>query len=422
MATMTMIRATAAVAWKELQVTLRDRGLLAVLFLLPLTFASLFSLSQQGAVDEATGAATITVDVFVVNEDKGEYGRQVVDALKQVAMLDVVELGTAQDADTRVGQGERTAAIIVPADFSEAIDAYRPTQVRVVVDPVQQAIAGVVVGLTNFAASPVSIQGELLQGTRTFLDQTGVLDGAPPEAVRAVEAQTVGAIMAQLQAMQQDPAIAVASEDLVKDPKPVNLIDSFMPAFAVMFAFFLVGHVGQTFHRERDEGTFRRLLASPLSRAAIIGGPMAAFMAVVVLQVVFLFGIGAGVFKLQLGNSLPGLLGVSLALGLTVSTFGLMVGTLTGTGRQADTLGSLVAFVLPFISGIFPMNSLEPAYLSGGPIATIGTFIPHMHAAEGFRLVMTGEGTLETVLVQVGYLLAFSVVFFAIARWRLRFA
>lgn len=68
------------------------------------------------------------------------------------------------------------------------------------------------------------------------------------------------------------------------------------------------------------------------------------------------------------------------------------------------------------------MNSLEPSYLAVGVLGTIRTYIPHMHAAEGFRLVMTGEGTIETVLIQVGWLLAFAAVFFVIARRRLTFA
>lgn len=419
---MNLVRTTLAIAWKDLQVTLGDRGLLAILFLLPLIFSSLFSLSQQGAMDEATGVTALSVDVYVVDEDGGVYGKQVADVLKSMTMLDVAELTSAADADARIGEGERTAAVIIPAGFSAGIDAYRPVSLKVVVDPVQQGFAGVVVGLANFAASAVSIQGELLQGTRTFIDETGVLASAPPEVHAAVEAQTVGAIMAQLQELQDRPPIAVASEGQGELSGPINLIDSFMPAFAVMFAFFLVGHIGQTFHRERDEGTFRRLLASPLSRASIVAGPMLAYMLVVVLQVVFLFGVGAGLFKLQIGSSLIGLLAVSLALGLVVSTFGLMLGTLTRTGKQADTLGTLVAFVLPFISGIFPMNSIEPGYLSGGVLATIGTYIPHMHAAEGFRLVMSGDGTVETVLVQIGALLGFAVVFFVIASRRLRFS
>jgi ABC-2 type transport system permease protein len=419
---MNAIRATLAITWKELQVTFRDRGLLAILFLLPLVFSTLFSLSQQGALDVATGVTPITVRVFVVNDDEGDYGAQVVEALKQMTMLDIEQLDSAGDADRRVGEGERAAAIIVPASFSAGIDAYQPQELKVVVDPAQGSIADVVVGLAGYAASPVSIQGELRQGTRTFLDQLGLLDGAPQAQLEAVEAQTVGAIMAQLQAMQSVPPISVIPEGLGVDPKPINLLDSFMPAFAVMFAFFLVGHIGQTFHRERDEGTYRRLLASPLSRASIIAGPMVAYVIIVVLQVVFLFGIGAGLFKLDIGDSLAGLLLVSLALGLTVATLGLLLGVVTRTGRQADTLGTLIAFVLPFIAGIFPMNGVEPAYTSGGVLGTIGMFIPHMHAAEGYRLVMTGEGTVESVLVQVGALLIFAAVFFVLAARRLRFS
>ena len=420
--TMDALRATLAITWKELQVTFRDRGLLAILFLLPLVFSTLFSLSQQGALDLATGVTPITVRVFVVNDDEGEYGRQVVAALKQMTVLDIEELDSMDDADRRVGQGERAAAILIPAGFSAGVGAYQPQQLRVVVDPAQGSIADVVVGLANYAGAPVSTQGELRQGTRTFLDQLGLLKDAPPEVVGAVEAQTVGAIMEQLQAMQAESPISVVPEGTGVDSEPINLLDLFMPAFAVMFAFFLVGHIGQTFHRERDEGTFRRLLASPLSRASIIAGPMVAYVIIVVMQVVFLFGIGAGLFKLDIGDSLVGLLAVSVALGLTVATLGLLMGVVTRTGRQADTLGTLIAFVLPFISGIFPMNGTDPAYLAGGPIATIGMFLPHMHAAEGYRLVMTGEGTVETVLVQVVVLLVFSVIFFLLAARRVRFS
>jgi ABC-2 type transport system permease protein len=221
--------------------------------------------------------------------------------------------------------------------------------------------------------------------------------------------------------MQTNPPITVVTEGPTAAGQSFNLMDAFMPAFAVMFAFFLTGHIGQTFHTERDQGTFRRLLASPLSRASLVAGPTVAYMLVVVAQVAFLFGIGAGLFKLELGDSLLGLVAVSLALGLAVATMGLLLGVIARTGRQADTLSTLVAFVLPFISGIFPMGGFEPTYMAGGVIATIGMFIPHMHAAEGYRLVMTGEGTPAAVLVQVVILLGFAALFFVLASRRLRF-
>jgi len=77
--------------------------------------------------------------------------------------------------------------------------------------------------------------------------------------------------------VQVRAAAAARPEGTTEAGESVNLMDSFMPAFAVMFAFLLVGHVGQTFHKERDEGMFRRLLASPLSRASMIAGPMVAY-------------------------------------------------------------------------------------------------------------------------------------------------
>jgi ABC-2 type transport system permease protein len=417
------IRVALAIAWKELQVTARDRGLLAVLFLLPLIFASLFSLSQQEDVDEATGVARIRVEVFVVNEDEGRFGRQVADALRQLPVLDVETLGSVEEADRRVSEGERTAAIVIPAGFSDRIDAYEPSAVKVIVDPVQAAIGGVVMGVTNFAVTPAAIEGELAHGVDTFMARTGALEGATPELVRANEARTVGAIMTQLRSMASDPGIVLVSEDVDDGEvsEPVNLFDVFMPAFAVMFAFFLTGHIGQTFHRERDAGTFRRLLAAPVGASAMIAGPMLAYVIIVVAQVVFLFGIGAAVFGMDIGDSLLGLLAVSGALGLVVATFGLLLGALAGSGRQADLLGTLIAFALPFLSGIFPMTAPRPEYLAGGLFAEVGRFVPHQHAAEGYRLVMSGEGTLETVLFRVGVLLLFAAVFFVLAMRRLRF-
>jgi ABC-2 type transport system permease protein len=263
----------------------------------------------------------------------------------------------------------------------------------------------------------------LQHGVRTFLDQSGLLEGAPPEAFEAVQAQTIGSIMTQMQRLGTDPPVGVSEENLKEDqPKEeFNFFNLFMPAFAVMFSFFLTGHIGQSFHKERDAGTFRRLLASPLSRFSLVLGPTIAYTVVVILQVLFLFGVSVLLFGMELGDSPLGLLAVTIALGLVAASLGLLLGAVTRTGNQADTTGSLIAFVVPFIGGIFAFGSYTPGYRTEGFIATIAPFFPHMHAAEGYRLIMENVGTAGDVLAQVGYLLIFAVIFFAVARWRLRF-
>ena len=123
-----------SVAWKEIQLILKDRGSLAVLFLLPLLLGSLYgsiNLKMAGNGDDPT----ILLDVCLVNEDAGIFGEQVAEALRGIEELKFETFDTVAEAEQRVADGEATAAIVIPADFTQKIDAYTPTAIQVIVDP-----------------------------------------------------------------------------------------------------------------------------------------------------------------------------------------------------------------------------------------------------------------------------------------------
>ncbi|MEJ2563435.1 MAG: ABC transporter permease, partial [Anaerolineales bacterium] len=131
---MNMLNNILAVAWKELQLIARDRGALAIFFLLPL----LLSTIQGGAnavANSEEAAAAILLNVQLVNEDPGDFGREVVNAIENIDELAIASPATVEDAEESVRQGEAAAAIVIPADFSASIDAYEPTEIEVIVDP-----------------------------------------------------------------------------------------------------------------------------------------------------------------------------------------------------------------------------------------------------------------------------------------------
>ena len=76
-----MIKNTLAVAWKDLQVLFRDRAQLIILFVSPLMFGLLFG---------GIGGADPKFTVYLVNDDPGQYGAQVVNALSQVEVMSVL--------------------------------------------------------------------------------------------------------------------------------------------------------------------------------------------------------------------------------------------------------------------------------------------------------------------------------------------
>ncbi|UCG26197.1 MAG: ABC transporter permease, partial [Chloroflexota bacterium] len=379
--------------------------------------ASLIGISSGGGGGEEE--ASVQFDVYIVNEDSGPYGEMVEDILADMTMLRIETLDSVAEADQLVNEGERLAAIIIPADFSEQIDAYDPTKVTVLVDPVNKDYARHVTGLVNFAAAPPTVQGELQHGIRSVLDESGILDEAPPEVRQAAEAQILGAIMTQLQVMETDPPIVVSAEAWTEESQEVfSPFAHVIPNFAVMFAFFLIGTIAQALHTEKDHGTFRRLLAAPLDRGAIVGGTMLAFMIVVFLQVIFLFGVAAGVFGMPLGDSAAGLLLITLALSLAASSLGLLLAASTRDGKQAGAVGLILGFVLAGLGGTIISFRI---YEADGPLRIVGMLTPHAHAAEGFkRMTVDGLG-LASVAPQGLVLFGFALVFFAAAMYLLKF-
>lgn len=262
-----------------------------------------------------------------------------------------------------------------------------------------------------------AVAGEIAYGIRSVLDDSGMLENAGSEMQQAVQAQSMGAIMTQLQTMQQSPLISVRSEDMadLTASTPINAFGYIVPNFTVMFSFFLVGVIAATLLREKEEGSFRRLLAAPMPHGTIIAGKMLAYMLIVLLQVVVLFGVASAAFAMPLGDSPLGLLLLTIALAMSAAALGMLLAAWAKTSSQADSLGTILGFVLAGLGGCivsFPTDSF---------MATVSRFTPHGHALTGFYGLLNGGFGVIDVLPQVGVLVGFTAVFFLIALWQFKF-
>jgi ABC-2 type transport system permease protein len=410
-----MVANSLAVAWKDLLIVLKDKGVLAVYFLMPLLFASLL-----GMVFGNTGSEQrqIEVPVLVVNQDSGSYGQMLSEGLKAAEVLVVDELADATLADQRVADGDAPAALVIPADLSAKIGAGEPVKVTIIKDPAQQEAASIVAGITNQAMAEIGVLGELRYGIHSVLAQSPDYDQAQPELRQAVEAQTLGVIWTQIQEMRQNPVIAVKHEAIAgtEEVQPWDPITFYIPSFSVAFAFFLVGQMAMTLLLEKEEGTFRRLLSSPMPRASLIGGKVLAYMGVVFLQVIVLFTVGYALFKMPLGKSPLALVLLTLALALASASLGMLLGALCRTSKQAERLGQVLGFILLAVGG-----SIFPLFRAGGLMGILSRLTPNAWGIEGYMGLVADNWTLAQTAPNILALFGFAVVFFAIAVWRFRF-
>jgi ABC-2 type transport system permease protein len=424
---MSFLMNSLTLAWKDLKVLFKDRGELAVIFVMPLMFALIFGAPTKIAedIDEPGAEPALVISTYVVNLDSGLYGEQVTAALGTVKTLDLKTADTADEADEKVADGEAVAAIVIPADFSQRIDANQPVKVRLIKDPTEQAEAEIVVGIMRGAMAELSTRAELEYGIRAVWESSGALEGADPEFVRAAQAQTMGAIWTQVQQMRQNPIIRVRTENLAGEvtQDEFNPFPYLMPMFSTMFAFFLVGTMAESILKEKTSGSFRRLLAAPIPRGSIIAGKMEAYIIVVFLQMILLFAVGYILFDMPLGDSPLGIILLTLSVALAATSLGMLVGSVARTSRQAGTIGLVLGFVLYGASG---------SMMSGTDFGSIGfrsegfqyylsRITPHAHSLDGYLKLMAEGGSLVDILPNVAALLLFAAVFFAAAMRRFRF-
>ncbi len=403
-----MVKKTIAVAGKELQVLFRDRGQLAVLFLMPIMFA---------AVVGSFGGGSSGITVYLVNEDPGQYGAQIAETLSEIEALSITEVDIIGEADQKVADGEALAAIIIPAEFSQKVDIFEQAKVQVIVDPAQPQYAGIIIGMMSDVVTPVVYQGEIQYGIRAVMQESGAFESVDPEVSAAVEAQTMGVIMTQLADLFENPLIDVTGVDLegVETRSLDNSYSYYMPSYAVMFAFFIVSTIASTILSEKEEGTFRRLLVAPLHKGSIIAGKMLAYMVVVSLQVMLVLTVGRLAFDIPLGESPLALLLITLVLALTATSLGMLVAAVVPIRSQAEAVAFILVIVLGAVGGSI-ITLPEEGFLD-----VLSQFTPHSHAIEGYIQVMSQGAGVVDILPQLALLAALSILFFVIAMWRFRF-
>jgi ABC-2 type transport system permease protein len=356
---------------------------------------------------------------ILVNQDDGQYGEEVVDILDDLKDLVLTEMDSLDEAKVQVAESQVLAAILIPADFSDKIEAYEQTEITVIVDPTQTTYSSIITEIMEEVAEPIAMIGEIRYGMQAVMDDMGPRND---NSQRAADAQQDAVITTQMEEARNNPMVKVVREDLegAEVAPPDNAFSALLPGFGVLFAFFLMPVLAGSLLTEKESGSLRRLIAAPISRGAIIAGKVITYMLVSVIQVMIVFLFANLFMDMPLGNSPLGLLLVGLALGFAATSLGMMIAAVARSRNQSQSIGVLLVFVLGALGGCF-MLGLEPIFRMEGPLGFVSRLTPQAHALEAFRRLLVEGYSLVGVLPQIGILTAMGTFFFAIAVWRFRF-
>ncbi|GBD16373.1 Daunorubicin/doxorubicin resistance ABC transporter permease protein DrrB [bacterium HR26] len=185
-----------------------------------------------------------------------------------------------------------------------------------------------------------------------------------------------------------------------------SYIDFLTPGVVIMTAFFGSAWSGMGLLSDLNEGVMSRLLATPVSRGAIIAARVLHAALTVVVQSSLILGLGL-LLGASFANGLAGSLAVVLVAALLGSGFSAVSNGLALLARREETLISVINFFglpLTFLSSAFIASVLMPGW-----IRAIARFNPVNWAVEAAREAVLGSDW-AMVLSRASLLALFAVV------------
>jgi ABC-2 type transport system permease protein len=299
--------------------------------------------------------------------------------------LDRMPLAVA-DADGTRASRELTDAFVAPGEFALARRVASPEEADALFRR-GRALAALVV--------PRDYERGLARGDRVELQL--LVDGADPVSANQVLSKADAIVRAVSQAR------AAAAGFTGEPPLQVNVWTRYNPEgrSAVFFVPGLAAYLmaigavlltALTVAGEWERGSMEQLFASPVGRLEIILGKLFPYLALGMLQLLLVLGVGTTAFDVPVRGSPPLVFTLGLLFLVSMLGQGLLISVVTKNqlvATQAGALSSLIPSLL--LSGmIFPIENMPL------PLRMLARIIPARYLVHGLRgTLLKGNGLAE---------------------------
>ncbi len=388
-------------ALKDLTQTLRDKRAALFLIVMPIVFTLFMGFAYRPDSSNADPRLSIG---FINNDGSSVLSIELQQMLEDSAVLrlEIITPTVASTINDRVSSGQLAAALTIPAGFSDQLLADESIKLTVLADS----------NTSTGQAAATAIQTAL---TRLF--SVAKIANIAANSIGAKQSSIVDRTVQQSGQAWRAPSVTIDVQAIThsSNTSSTNPYTQTSPGMIVQFAIFGLITSSMVLVLEHKTRTLQRLLTTSLSRASIIAGHLLAMFIVVLVQETILIGLGQIAFGVNYLRAPLATVLVMIALALWSSSLGLFISTIA-KGEQQVVLFSLIAmFLFSALGGAwFPLEGTGPGF------ATIGHLTPGAWAMDGFQNIVVRGLALDSVLLPVGILIAYAVLFFGLGVWRFR--
>ena len=390
-------------ALKDLAQMLRDKRSLLFLIVMPVAFTFFMGFAYRPAGRDAQADNRIPLAVVDPEPDAAlnKLLRTRLEASDTMRVAGMTEAG-GMDA---LRKGSVAGVLVIPSGFSEQASAGKKTQLTLVAD----STSAQGLSLYQFLRVPVSQLMSAVEISRQALDLVAASDPAVEQRLSLELAWSKWNEASRRSFVKVEQAVAGKSSDWTGG----NPYNQASPGILVQFAIFGLVTSAQILVQEKKARTLQRLITTTMRPWEIIAGHLLAMFTITFLQTAVLVFFGQLVLNVDYMHAPLGVLLVAVALGLWVSSMGLLIGVIAKEDQQVILYSMIAMFLFSALGGTwFPLES------TGGAFAAIGKAMPSAWAMTGLQNILIRGLGLESVWMAAAVLAAYAIGFFSLAVWR----
>lgn len=339
---------------KDLRLFMADKRAVVLTFFLPILLISIFAMAFGR--ERENNAQPVTL--LVSDLDKTSATAAIISQLDSIKSLHV-ELTPLDSGQRLVKTGNESSVLVFHKGFKDSVDEGKKVPLELMYDPsrapevgiLQQALMS---NLMRIIGTKAIMKREMEQVDRQFayLD-TNMLKNIHRQ-IEAGFGSPSG---------KQNDAIGIGMTPLIEDKQGnLGLIQA-VAGTAVMMLMFGVMAMGAGILEEKEKGTLKRLLYSPISPSSLLFGKMCTSVLVAVFQLGVMLIYSKFMFGLNLMVNFPALALLVFSTAFACSSLGVFLASVARSRQQVQMLSTLIVLSMSAIGGSMIPTFMMPEFM-----------------------------------------------------------
>ena len=392
-----------AIAWKDAIIRFASSSELLFFIILPVVFTFLL------AGGTPSGNEDNRIHLLVVDESQTAISQQILAELENSTAVRS-EIVSQDEAQKQFDDRRADAVFIIPAGIDIESLPSASAEVELLQQPnnINATIA------ERAVLTAIRRVSSAISAAQNAVSQRESIQPFDSEEERQAYFESS---LQMARSIQKDaPERVTVVEGLTEDQVEYDPRANSSAGQLITWVFIPLFGISALFAYERQQGTLRRLLTTPANKATFLLGTISGQVAMALVQMLLLVGFGILVMKLNWGREPLALFLILFASALAAAAFGTTMGTFIKSEGQASGLSIMFGMVFALMGGCWYPLELFPSAIQNAV-----KVLPTTWAMQGMLDLVLRGGGLQNVLLEVGVLLGFALIFFSVGVWRFRY-